>query len=75
MHQHRRASTQELVKKIGGSPYALRKYQAAAKSYHSAQALSCLRAIYRADLDFKGMGTKKSEFAILKELMIQIVSW
>ena len=64
---------QELLKKVGISPYALRKYQNAAKSYPTSKVLACLRDIYKADLDFKGMSGKKTEFTILKELIIKIL--
>lgn len=73
VQQYTSLPNQELVKKVGVSPYALRKYQSAARSYHTSKILSCLRDIYKADLDFKGMSGKKTEFAILKELIIGIL--
>ncbi len=56
------------------SPWALRSYEAAARSYNVRQTIEIISAIREFDTRSKGIGSRQDEYALLKDLVFRILT-
>lgn len=74
-HYTRDKSTSGYMDALGlKSPWALRSYEASARSYNVRQTIEIISAIREFDSRSKGIGSRQSEYALLKDLVFRILS-
>lgn len=56
------------------SPWALRNYETASRAYNVRQTIEIISAIRECDCRSKGIGSRRNEYDLLKDLMIRILT-
>lgn len=56
------------------SPWALRNYEAAARSYNVRQTIEIISALRECDCRSKGIGSRQNEYDLLKDLIFRILT-